>query len=226
MTHYLHARPHPFPFDARHSALLVVDVQNDFCHPEGFCQGDLGLDGSAARAIIEPIRRLVFWARERQIPVIWTLEAHQSDLSDLSPSKKVRYENAGYPVGSRGQRGRFLVRGEWGARVVPELDVRPDELVLPKPAQSVFIGTSLESHLRERGITHLVFCGVTTQCCVLASYRQASDLGFFALLVEDCCAAFDPREHEAAVAVVESEGGAVGWVSSSAVLKVGPRGDL
>jgi len=215
MFRCINARPHSFEFDPHHAALLVIDMQNDFCHPEGFCMGDLGLDGSGARAVIEPIKNLVGWAHGENIPVIWTIETHLSDLSDLTPSKAKRYQNAGYPVGSEGKRGRFLVRGEFGAHVVPELEVRKGDLVLPKPAQSVFIGTSLEAHLRGHGVTHLLICGVTTQCCVLASYRHASDLGFFALLIEDCCAAFDKGEHEAAVTVVASEGGAVGWVASS-----------
>ena len=218
MLRSIDARPHPFDLDVESAALLVIDVQNDFCHPEGFCLGDLGLNGGAARAAIEPIGRLVEWAREQELPIIWTLEAHKPDLSDLSPSKAKRYENAGYPVGSEGKRGRFLVQGEFGAHVVPELSPFAEELILPKPAQSVFIGTTLESHLRERNITHLLLCGLTTQCCVLASYRQANDLGFFALLVEDCCAAFDPSEHVAAVEVVVSEGGAVGWAAHSAAL--------
>lgn len=214
MTDFLvAARPHPFPLDVQNAALIVVDVQNDFCHPEGFCQGDLGLEGSLANAIIKPVGQLVNWARERQIPVIWTVEAHQPDLSDVSPSKALRYQNAGYPPGSEGKRGRFLVRGEWGTQVVDELAPRDDERVLPKPAQSVFIGTDLEASLRERGVTHLIFCGVTTQCCVLASYRQASDSGFFSLLIEDCCAAFELSEHEAALKVITSEGGAVGWTA-------------
>lgn len=209
------ARPHDFELDLDHAALLVVDMQNDFCHPEGYCIGDLGLDGSAARQLISPIQRLVGWAREYDVPVIWTLEAHKPDLSDLSPSKARRYASAGYPVGSQGKRGRYLVQGEFGAQVLPELAPRTDEWILPKPAQSVFPGTTLEASLRERDITHLLICGVTTQCCVLASYRQANDLGFFTLLIEDCCAAFDPREHDAAITVITSEAGAVGWVASS-----------
>ena len=84
-----------------------------------------------------------------------------------------------------------------------------------KPAQSVFCGTDLEAQLRAQGITHLLICGLTTQCCVLASYRAANDLGFFSLLLEDCCAAFEESEHQAAVAVITSESGAVGWVAQS-----------
>ncbi len=207
------ARPHPFPLDVQNAALLVIDVQNDFCHLEGFCQNDLNLDGALMRAVLEPIEYLVRWAREREIPVIWTLEAHLTDLSDVSPSKSLRYANAGYPPGSQGKRGRFLVQGEWGAKVVEDLSPREDELVLYKPAQSVFVATDLEASLHQRGITHLIFCGVTTQCCVLASYRQAADLGFFSLLIEDCCAAFELSEHQAALEVITSEGGAVGWTA-------------
>ena len=120
------ARPHDFELDLRHAALLVIDVQNDFCDPEGFCQADLGLNGNAVRPIIEPIKRLVSWARGCEVPVIWTLEAHQNDLRDLSPSKAQRYKNAGYPVGSVGRRGRFLVQGEWGAQVISELAPREE----------------------------------------------------------------------------------------------------
>lgn len=210
------ARPHPFELDTSHAAVIVVDAQNDFCHPDGFCQRELALDGAPVRAIVEPIRRLTHWARASDIPVIWTVEAHQSDLSDLPACKARRYRNAGYPVGSAGKRGRFLVRGQWGAQVLDELAPRENELVLPKPAQSIWTHTDLEARLKERGITHLLMCGVTTQCCVLASYRAANDLGFWTLLIEDCCAAFDAREHEAAIEVVTSEGGAVGWVCQSA----------
>ena len=209
------SRPHAFEMPLHSTALLVVDVQNDFCHPEGFCIGDLKLDGAPIRAIIPRLQVLVAWARQLGVPIAWTKEAHRPDLSDVSPSKKRRYENAGYPVGTLGQRGRFLVSGEWGSQVLLELDARPNELQLDKPAQSVFPGTNLEEWLREKNITHLLICGVTTQCCVLASYRQASDLGFFCLLLEDCCAAFEPREHQAAVDVLTSEGGAVGWVATS-----------
>lgn len=141
---FVPARPHPFPLDLTRAALLVIDVQNDFCHPAGYCQGDLQLDGNAARQIIEPLQTLVSWARENEVPVIWTLEAHLPDLSDLTLSKKWRYEKAGYPVGSEGKRGKFLVQGEWGAQVIPELEPRADELVVPKAAQSVFAHTTLE----------------------------------------------------------------------------------
>ncbi len=215
MSILISATPHPFELDLAHAAVIVIDAQNDFCHRDGYCQSELSLDGAPVRPIFEPIRRLTSWARTQNVPVIWTVEAHQSDLSDLPACKARRYQNAGYPVGSEGEMGRFLVRGEWGAQVLDELAPLESELVLPKPAQSIWTNTDLEATLNERGITHLLLCGVTTQCCVLASYRAANDLGFWSLLVEDCCAAFDAREHQAAIEVIVSEGGAVGWVCHS-----------
>lgn len=210
------AVPHAFELDLTRAAVIVIDMQNDFCHRNGYCQHELELDGALVRRTFEPIRRLTSWARAQNVPVIWTVEAHQSDLSDLPACKARRYENAGYPIGSMGKMGRFLVRGEWGAQVLEELAPLESELVLPKPAQSIWTNTDLEAILSERGITQLLMCGVTTQCCVLASYRAANDLGFWSLLIEDCCAAFDVREHAAAIEVIVSEGGAVGWVCQSA----------
>lgn len=212
------ARPHPFELEIERAALVVIDMQNDFCHPEGFCGADLGWDVSPLRTIIEPLQRTVEWARGQGIPVFWSNEAHRADLSDVSPSKAVRYANAGSPVGAMGKRGRFLVDGEFGSQVIEELAPRADEHQFAKPAQSIFPGTDFEARLREQGITHLLITGVTTECCVLATYRQASDLGFFALLLEDCCAAFEARDHQAAIDVLTAEDGVLGWVAPSTAL--------
>lgn len=211
------ARPHPYLFDPAHAALLVIDMQNDFLHPDGGCARLLRVPPEtlkAVRDIIPRVRRAIRWAREQGILVVYTRESHPPDLSDLTGSKQRRYENAGYPVGTPGRLGRFLVRGEPGCAVIDALTPEPGDWQCDKPAQSAFVGTDLEARLRERGITHLLLSGVTTQCCVLATYRTASDLGFDGLLLEDCCAAFDPREHDAAVTVLTSEGGALGWVSN------------
>jgi nicotinamidase-related amidase len=217
-TTSLSAVPHPFPIALNQTALLVIDMQNDFCHPEGFCGHDLGADLGAVGAIVPRIQSVIAWCRSRDILVIYTRESHRSDLSDVSPSKQLRYTNAGYPVGTLGNMGRFLVQGEPGTALLDAFEPLPTELQLDKPAQSIFIGTDLEQQLRDRGITHLLLTGVTTQCCVLATYRHASDLGFYCLLLEDCSAAFSPDEHQAAIAVVQSEHGAIGWVATSEML--------
>jgi biuret amidohydrolase len=211
-------RQHPFAFPPAQTALLVIDMQLDFCDPTGFCGSILRADLSSARSIISQIQRVLRWAREQNMLVIFTRESHLPDLSDVSPSKKTRYINAGYPVGSEGAIGRFLIRGEAGTEIIEELRPHESEIQLDKPAQSAFIATELEIILRQRHITHLLLTGVTTECCVLGTYRQASDLGFYSLLLEDCCAAFSTAEHEAAIAVLLGENGAIGWVASSNAL--------
>jgi biuret amidohydrolase len=198
------SRPHPFPLVLNQTALLVIDMQYDFCHPDGYSSSVLGADLSAASAIIPRIQAVIEWARAHDVMVIYTRESHRD-----------RYINAGYPVGSPGGMGRFLIRGEAGTELLADLTPLDSELVLDKPAQSIFVATELELILRDRNITHLLFTGVTTECCVLGSYRHSSDLGFYGLLLEDCCAAFSAIEHQAAIEVVLGENGAIGWVSSS-----------
>ena len=208
-------RQHSFAIDLDHTALLVIDLQNDFCHADGFCSDSLGADLSNVRTIIPRIQRVIEWARIHGILVVYTRESHKSDLSDVTSCKKLRYENAGYPVGTVGKMGRFLIQGDRGCDLIDELQPLETELQIDKPAQSVFIKTSIEALLHQHDITHLLFTGVTTECCVLGSYRHASDLGFYGLLLEDCCAAYSIREHQSAIDVLLGENGAIGWVTSS-----------
>ena len=217
------SRPHPFPLVLSQTALLVIDMQYDFCHPDGYSGSVLGADLSAASAIIARIQSVIAWARTHHMLVVYTRESHRPDLSDLTASKRDRYINAGYPVGSPGKMGRFLIQGEPGTELLDVFTPLDSELVLDKSAQSAFVATELEAVLRSHNITHLLFTGVTTECCVLGSYRHGSDLGFYGLLLEDCCATFDLIEHQAAIEVVLGENGAIGWVSSSEVLLANAR---
>ncbi|WP_373541184.1 cysteine hydrolase family protein [Chamaesiphon sp.] len=206
---------HSFPLQLAHTALIVVDMQNVFCHPQGFFGSELGADLSSVRAIIPCIQRVIAWARQQQLSIVYTRESHLPDLADVSPSKALRYANAGHPIGRLGQMGKFLIQGELGTALIEELQPTNDELQIDKPAQSIFIGTDLADTLHQQQITHLLFVGVTTECCVLASYRQASDLGFYCLLLSDCCAAMRAIEHQAAIDVLLAENGAIGWVTTS-----------
>jgi biuret amidohydrolase len=208
-------RQHSLMLPLPHTALIVIDLQNDFCHPNGFCHHHLGADIASIRAIIPRVQAMIVWARKHRIPVIYTRESHAPDLSDATACKQLRYANAGHPIGTVGKMGRFLIRGEAGCALIDELQPLPTELQIDKPAQSIFIGTTLAATLQQQQITHLLFTGVTTACCVLASYRQASDLGFYGLLLADCCAAFTDAEQQAAIAVLLGENGAIGWVSTS-----------
>ncbi|MEL7351545.1 MAG: isochorismatase family cysteine hydrolase [Cyanobacteria bacterium P01_A01_bin.116] len=209
---------HPFEMPMEKTALLIIDMQNDFCHPDGFNGSELGMDLTAVRAIIPKVQALVTWARESAIQVIFTRESHQPDLSDLSPSKQTRYANAGSPIGQAGKMGRFLVQGEQGVAIIDELQPAAEDWQLDKPAHSCFVHTALDAKLRAAGITHLLIAGVTTECCVLATYRHASDLGYYCLLLDDCCAAFDVKDHKSTVHILQAEDGVLGWVAESAQL--------
>ena len=94
------SRPHPFELCIPQTALLIIDMQKDFCHPDGYAGAVLGADLTAVQAIVPKIQALIAWARDQDILIIFSRESHRSDCSDLSLSKKVRYQNAGYPVGS------------------------------------------------------------------------------------------------------------------------------
>ena len=209
---------HPFHLPLEKTALLIIDMQNDFCHPDGFNGSELALDLTGVRAIIPSIQTLLTWARQTAIQVIFTRESHAPDLSDLTASKQTRYANAGSPIGQQGKMGQFLVRGEPGAALIDELQPQPQEWQLDKPAHSCFVGTDLDQRLRNAHLTHLLIAGVTTECCVLATYRHASDLGYYCLLLEDCCAAFNAQDHDATVHILQAEGGVLGWVGDSSQL--------
>jgi nicotinamidase-related amidase len=209
---------HPFELPLENTALLIIDMQNDFCHPNGFNGSELKLNLASIQAIIPSIQSVLEWARQLGLMIVFTRESHPPDLSDLTPSKQQRYRNAGSPIGQQGKMGRFLIQGEKGADIIDELCPLSHETQLDKPAHSCFVNTSLDDKLRDRGITHLILTGVTTQCCVLATYRHASDLGYYCLLLDDCCAAFDRQDHDATVRILQSEGGVLGWVAHSAML--------
>ncbi len=126
------SRPHPFPLILSQTALLVIDMQYDFCHPDGYSGSVLGADLTATSAIIPRIQSVIAWARTHSILVIYTRESHRLDLSDMTASKRDRYINAGYPVGSPGKMGRFLIQGEPGTELLDEFRPLETELVLDR----------------------------------------------------------------------------------------------
>lgn len=204
----------PFRFDIATTALLVIDMQNDFCAPGGY-GALMGYDVSLTRAPIEPIRRVLDAAREAGLTIIHTREGHRPDLSDCPANKLDHSKLMGAGIGDMGPLGRILVRGEKGHAIIDELQPIPGETVLDKPGKGSFYQTDLDLILKNRGITHLLFSGVTTDVCVHTTLRDANDRGFRCLLLEDCCGAFDPMLHQAAVNMVKMQGGIFGWVANS-----------
>ena len=207
------AQPFPYEFPPDKLALLVIDMQRDFLEPGGF-GASLGNDVSLLAAIVPALHRLMAACRAVGVPVIHTQECHRPDLSDLHPAKRDR-GNPSLRIGEPGPMGRVLVAGEPGTAIIPELAPLPGEAVIEKPGKGAFYATNLGDVLAERGITHLLMTGVTTEVCVQTTMREANDRGFACLLVEDCTESYFPAFKAATVQMVRAQGGIVGWTAPS-----------
>lgn len=201
-----------YQFDPGSAALLVIDMQKDFLSPEGMC-GQAGEDLAPVTKIVPRISRLLAVARPKGLRVIHTREGYAPDLSDVHPLKRERNG-----IGVPGPLGRFLIRGEAGHDFIEELRPAPGERVFDKPGFGAFYRTGLEDYLRNQDVTHLIITGVTTQCCVFSTLREAVDRGFWCLLLADCCAAFDPVAQAATLTIIQSENHLFGWIAESEAL--------
>jgi len=224
---YVSAEPYPWPFDGdlrpNNTALIVIDMQTDFCGKGGYIDL-LGYDLTASRACIEPISRLLDRTRTLGFTVIHTREGHRPDLSDLPANKRWRSRRlqGGGPaqtgIGDEGPCGRVLVRGEPGWEIIPELAPKPGEPIIDKPGKGSFCATDLDMILRQRGIRNIVLTGITTDVCVHTTMREANDRGYECLILGDCCAATDVGNHNAALKMVTMQNGVFGAVSNSKAL--------
>ncbi len=208
------AQPYEYPLPSNSKiALVIIDMQRDFLEYGGF--GDaLGNDVTILQSIVPTVKQLLETFRSLGLPVIHTIEAHSPDLSDCPPSKLHRGEG-GLKIGDQGKMGRILIFGEDGNNIIPELTPVEGEIVIVKPGKGAFCRTDLEKILQERGITHLLFTGVTTEVCVQTTMREANDRGYECLLVEDGTASYFPEFKQSTIEMLRAQGGIIGWTSTS-----------
>ena len=216
------ARPAPVSFDAARTAVIVVDMQNDFGAPGGMF-GRAGIDLAGIRATIEPTRKVLAAARREGMKVVYLKMAFRSDLSDAgAPDAPTWLKHLPMKAGETvtapdGSPSRVLIRDTWNTEIIEELSPEPGDTVLYKHRYSGFFETTLDAMLKDWGIRNLVFTGCTTSVCVESTIKDAMFRDYHCLLLEDCTAeaigAGLPRSnHDATVLVIQL---LVGWVSDS-----------
>lgn len=175
-----------------HSAVIVVDIQNDFCHPDGYVGRRFGCDGAASEALARRNVALADAARDAGALIVWVQAIY--DPQYLSAPMLAKSGSAGHEA--------RCVDGTWGAdfyHVAP----KDGDLLIRKHRYSAFCGTPLDNLLRRRCIRTAIITGVATNICVDSTLREAFNLGYYVVVPRDCVAANDAELHEATLRNVD-----------------------
>jgi ureidoacrylate peracid hydrolase len=218
----IEAKPEPIRVNYAQTAMIIVDMQNDFCSKGGLFDR-AGISISAVQKAIEPTRKALLAARAAGIKIVYLKMGFRADLSDLGDAgsanrlRHLRF-GAGRPCSAPdGRQGRFLIRDTWNTDVIEELRRQPEDVVLYKHRFSGFYQTELDDVLRRLRIRNLVFTGCTTSVCVDSTIRDAMFRDYRCILLADSVVepigSEEPRSnHDASLLTIET---LFGWVSDS-----------
>ncbi len=218
----IEARPQSLRLEPSRTAVIVVDMQNDFGAEAGMFDR-AGIPIFGIQTAVAPTARVLDAARGAGIQIVYLKMQFEPDLSNAGDADAPNFIihrrlGVGDPVQAPdGREGRILIRDTWNTEILPELAPQDGDLVVSKHRYSGFFETNLDAILRERGIASLIFTGCTTSVCVESTVRDAFFRDYRCLLLEDCTA--EPiggdlarSNHEASVLVIET---LFGWVSDS-----------
>jgi ureidoacrylate peracid hydrolase len=177
-------------------ALLVIDQQNDFTHPDGY-YAKFGLDLAALQGITTQINGITAAARNAGVPVIWSQNVIKQGFVSDSPVWLAAHARMG--LEHLGQDDFYTLEGTWGAEIYEECEVADSDIVLPKLRSTVFHNTPLEAIMRAHGLETLVISGQVTEGCVDNTIRGARDRDFYTPLVADAVGSTSQERHDRAM---------------------------
>lgn len=182
--------------DLAKTAILVIDMQNDFCHPDGWL-AHIGVDVTPAHQPIAPLQALLPILRSQQVPVVWLNWGNRPDLLNISAAIQHVYNPTGEGIGLGDplpkNQAPVLMAGSWAAAIVDELTPAPEDIRVDKYRMSGFWDTALDSILKNLGRTTLLLAGVNADQCVMVTLQDANCLGYDCILLRDCTATTSPE---------------------------------
>ena len=216
---HIMAKPDSIVIDAASTAIIVVDMENDFCTKGGMLD-HAGINISMIQKTIAPMTKVLAAARQTGINIIYLKMGYHEDLSDLggdeSPNRIRQFYVGDTITAPNGSKSRILIRDTWGTDIVPELKPQPDDIVMYKTRFSGFYNTALDSVLTHLGKKYLILIGCTTSICVESTFRDAIFRDYSPVVLEDCTAEplgynLQRSNHEASLLIFQN----MGWVSTS-----------